>query len=100
MKNNQISIMKNCHIPDFENQSLPGHVGSSNECRKFHSKTSVAESKTPLPKWIEETIPAYDNAFYDIKFEETGDQMRMQNLSLKKSLMMLMSMKISRMAVF
>ena len=65
--------------PRLRKSKFTGHVGHSNECRKFHSKIFVAESKTPLPKWIEETIPAYDNALYDIKFEETGDQMMHSN---------------------
>ena len=56
-----------------------GRVGLSNEWRKFHIKISVAEDKTPLPECIEETIPADDNALYDIKFEETGDQMMHSN---------------------
>ena len=89
-----------------------GRVDRSNESRKFHSKITLAEDKTPLPECIEEAIPADDNAFYDIKFEETGDQLMHSNnfldeenrdtkhLSLKKSLMMLMSIRISRMTVF
>ena len=89
-----------------------GRVDRSNEWRKFHSKITLAEDKTPLPECIEEAIPADGNAFYDIKFEETGDQIMHSNnyldeenrdtkhLSLKKSLMMLMSIRISRMTVF
>ena len=61
-----------------------GRVGRSNEWRKFHSKISVAEDKTPLPECIEGTIPADDNALYDIKFEETGDQMMHSNNCLEE----------------
>ena len=39
-----------------------GRVGLSNEWRKFHSKISVAEDKTPLPECIEETIPAEEKS--------------------------------------
>ena len=59
--------------------SFTGRVGLSSEWRKFYSKISVTEDKTPLPECVEETIPADDNAFYDIKFEETGDQMMHSN---------------------
>ena len=65
--------------PRLRKSKFTGRVGRSNELRKFHSKISVAEDKTPLPECIEETIPADDNALYDIKFEETGDQMMHSN---------------------
>ena len=65
--------------PRLRKSKFTGRVGRSNEWRKFHSKISVAEDKTPLPECIEETIPADDNALYDIKFEETGDQMMHSN---------------------
>ena len=65
--------------PRLRKSEFTGRVSRSNEWRKFHSKISVAEDKTPLPECIEETIPADDNALYDIKFEETGDQMMHSN---------------------
>ena len=65
--------------PRLRKSKFTGRVGRSNEWRKFHSKISVAEDKTPLPECIEETIPADDNTLYDIKFEETGDQMMHSN---------------------
>ena len=71
--------MKLPHEKFTRKSKFTGRVGRSNEWRKFHSKISVAEDKTPLPECIEETIPADDNALYDIKFEETGDQMMHSN---------------------
>ena len=71
--------MKLPHEKLTRKSKFTGRVGRSNEWRKFHSKISVAEDKTPLPECIEETIPADDNALYDIKFEETGDQMMHSN---------------------
>ena len=65
--------------PRLRKSKFTGRVGRSNEWRKFHSKISVEEDKTPLPECIEETIPADDNALFDIKFEETGDQMMHSN---------------------
>ena len=52
----------------LQKPKFTGRVGSSNEWRKFHSKISVAEDKTPLPECIKEIIPADDNVLYNIKF--------------------------------
>ena len=93
--------------PRLRKSKFTGRVDCSIGWRKFHSKISVAEDKTPLPERIEGTVPADDNALCDIKFEETGDQMTqsnnyleeengIQNLSMKKSLMILMGIRISR----
>ena len=65
--------------PRLRKSKFTGRVGRSYEWRKFHSKISVAENKTPLQECIEETILADDNALYDIEFEETGDQMVYSN---------------------
>ena len=65
--------------PRLRKSKFTGRVSRSNEWRKFHSKICVAEDKTPLPECIKETIPADDNAIYDIKFEETGDQLMRGN---------------------
>ena len=65
--------------PRLRKSKFTGRVDCSIEWRKFHSKISVAEDKTPLPDCIEESIPANDNALYDIKFEETDDQMMHTN---------------------
>ena len=70
--------------PKLRKSKFTGRVGRSNEWRKFHSKISVAEDKTPLPECIEGTISADDNALYDIKFEETGDQMMHRNNYLEE----------------
>ena len=97
--------------PRLRKSKFTGRVVCSNEWRKFHSKISVAEDKTLLPECIEETIPVDHNALYDIKFEETGDQMMHsnnyfdeENKSTKPLLeeitLLLMSMRISRMTVF
>ena len=65
--------------PRLPKSKFTGCASSSNEWRKFHSKISVAEDKTLLLDCIEESIPANDNALYDIKFEETDDQMMHTN---------------------
>ena len=46
----------------LQKSKFTGRVGCSNEWRKFHSKISVADDKTPLPECIEGTIPADENA--------------------------------------
>ena len=65
--------------PRLRKSTFTGRVDRSNEWRKFRSKISVEEDKTPLPGCIEQTIIVDDNALYDIKFEETGDQMMHSN---------------------
>ena len=61
---------KKLSYPRLRKSKFTRHVGRSSECRKFHSKMSVAEGKTPLPECIDETIPADDNALYDISLKK------------------------------
>ena len=79
IKNHKNSNYEKLPHPRLRKLKFTGCVGRSSEWQKFYSKISVAEDKTPLPECIEESIPADDNALYDIKVEETGDQMRHSN---------------------
>ena len=72
--------MKNCHIPGFENQSLLDTLVTPMSAESFIVKYSQQKAKLHYQSGSKRLfIPAYDNALYDIKFEETGDQMMHSN---------------------